>query len=645
MILLFQNCGPTFMANDILSSSLQNSSSQPTGIDVSNTRETFPPGVYQLGKSVSHLSLLKPEGVSDEAYQVGYASTQSLLRPPYSRAGLHEMADQSDGSTDTGAAHLYRVTSLLDPSTLTAGTLRHAVTKNTPINNPGHETHGLILSGPRIVVFDIAGVINVSSRDDFNIRVNRPKTYVAGQTAPGQVVLFGGGIWAQASDVVVRHLAAIPGLPDSINAGKKSSGFGALMANGQMGRRIWFDQMSVFAWADQAPVIYSIQKSAVEDVAFTNFFVGDPYRAPNLDPPWSNFEKRDHNLGPLIGSKSNRITIAGSAIIGCNFRNPLFKRGSLGVVFSNFIHDFGGDRFYERHYWPAPVQVSGVDDTYEDLSNYSLKGDTSLSVVGNYAEPGYSTREFGRSGTHGRTKISGSFVVMEAGGGLNSVDPASSKVNQNTFVYMDKNRFDTTLVGKTWAVELDPETGEAPPPPKPASDRAFVLSSPKVWSDYIPTHPSKTRQWVVQHAGSRPNDPLPIQKEILEALGEIRFSDWLKPDGSINRPALFRTTATQPSSQQATLKRAHWKNPKNMWSIQPNGLTKIENILNQLSVDIGGVPWGNIDRELTTASGGRLLLTKEGTLSWDTASDLSGQTVKIQVTFHDGETRRLQLTN
>ncbi|MBL8026366.1 MAG: T9SS type A sorting domain-containing protein [Fibrobacteres bacterium] len=58
------------------------------------------------------------------------------------------------------------------------------------------------VSGPKIIVFDTAGVINLGNQP---LTLNS-NTTIAGQTAPGGITLINGGIYTQASNVIVRFI-------------------------------------------------------------------------------------------------------------------------------------------------------------------------------------------------------------------------------------------------------------------------------------------------------------------------------------------------------------------------------------------------------------------------------------------------------
>jgi hypothetical protein len=77
-------------------------------------------------------------------------------------------------------------------------------------DEPGSLRYALTgVTGPRIVVFDVGGVITTTSR----LSINDTYLTVAGQTAPGKGVVVQGypiGLTG-ASDVIFRHMRVRPG--------------------------------------------------------------------------------------------------------------------------------------------------------------------------------------------------------------------------------------------------------------------------------------------------------------------------------------------------------------------------------------------------------------------------------------------------
>lgn len=550
-------------------------------------------GTLNLGKEVSHVQIAPAAGVTDVA-------------PGYARAGFQE---------GTTGAHVYRVTTLSDGTG--AGTLRHAVTSGTANNNSGDPTDGLVLTGPRIVAFDVAGVINLGSE----LGISRPKTYIAGHTAPGHVVLRGQSIKCRVSDVVARHITIIPDLPSSKTESQNSGGFGVVKFTGSATdnikiERVWLDHYMIAAWADQGPYTFTNARNETNDISFTNGIVVEGYRAPNLNSPWQNFHEANHNLGPFIGERSLRCTVAGNIVAGCAYRTPQVKLATQTAVMGNFIHDFQ-PRGYD--YQPAPVQVSSTDDV-GDVSLFPIGKTVRLAVAGNYAEPGQLTRA-------GGSTISGGFVER-----LASTDPA-----RRVYCYHGPNRIDPTVAGAVTNPDgkvLGPN-GEAVTPSTTTGH--IVLTTPEVWSEYEPTHPGDTRAWTLAHAGPRPNEPNAIMTRLLTKIAAQAAKSF---SGSA-REKLYRDTAGNPTDAFNSAGPTVWSVPANPFSVAANGLTNIENALNALSDALGGTPWGNIGRPLTTTHGGRLVVERQGMLMWTAAG--AHPNIVLNVTFTDGETRAVTI--
>ncbi|TWT97650.1 hypothetical protein Pla108_18020 [Botrimarina colliarenosi] len=125
---------------------------------------------------------------------LGYAlllvGTPSAAEQPLAFPGA---VGQGAASVGGRGGDVYHVTSLADYSTRSdepkiEGSLRHAIRSAT---------------GPRTVVFDVAGVIRLKQP----LEVKKNNLTIAGQTSPGGVTLFGYPFEvSRAKDVVIRHL-------------------------------------------------------------------------------------------------------------------------------------------------------------------------------------------------------------------------------------------------------------------------------------------------------------------------------------------------------------------------------------------------------------------------------------------------------
>ena len=137
---------------------------------------------------------------------------------------------------------VYHVTNLKDSG---SGSLRDAVSQPN-----------------RIVVFDVAGVINISSRIVFSHNL-----YVAGQTAPGEgITVYGDGVsFSGSSNIIVRHMRFRMGKGGS--SGKDCAG----ISNGTM---MIFDHCS-FAWGlDEVFSINPDGKGDLHNVTLMNCVFG-----------------------------------------------------------------------------------------------------------------------------------------------------------------------------------------------------------------------------------------------------------------------------------------------------------------------------------------------------------------------------------
>ena len=114
----------------------------------------------------------------------------------------------------------------------------------TNLNNsgPGSLRAAVEASGPRIVVFRVSGIINLTSE----LEISNPYITIAGQTAPGAgICLKGDQLGTETHDVIVRGLRVRTGLA----AGNMGRGFQA----GPDSRNVIIDHCS-FSWSQDALV-------------------------------------------------------------------------------------------------------------------------------------------------------------------------------------------------------------------------------------------------------------------------------------------------------------------------------------------------------------------------------------------------------
>jgi pectate lyase len=203
---------------------------------------------------------------------------------------------------------------------------------------PGSFAEAVAAKGPRIVVFEVGGVIDLGLKA---VRIREPFLTIAGQTAPQPgITLIRGGLEIATHDVVVRHIRIRPG-----EAGQpKRSGvdFDAITTIGA--RDVIVDHCSL-TWATDENLSASGPRFKGEDVAqwrsntshritFSNNLIAEGLAH-------SSHGKGEHSKGSLIHDNARDILIVGNLYAHNNERNPMFKGGTEGLVVNNLIYNPG----------------------------------------------------------------------------------------------------------------------------------------------------------------------------------------------------------------------------------------------------------------------------------------------------------------
>lgn len=193
---------------------------------------------------------------------------------------------------------IYHVTNLKDSGT---GSLRDAISQPN-----------------RIIVFDVGGIIKISSRLIFSSNIT-----VAGQTAPGDgIVVYGNGVsFSGAKDVIVRHMRFRMGLNG--DSGKDAAG----IANGS---EMIFDHCS-FTWGRDETFSISWDNKGTEpgNITIQNSIIGQGIMI--------------HSAGGLIQTNGG-ITLYKNLYIDNKTRNPKVK--GLNQYVNNVVYNWGSGGGY-----------------------------------------------------------------------------------------------------------------------------------------------------------------------------------------------------------------------------------------------------------------------------------------------------------
>jgi len=310
-------------------------------------------------------------------------------------------------------------------------------------SGPGSLLEALSAAGPRIVVFEVGGVIDL---DKARLNVTEPFVTVAGQTAPSPgITLIRGGMRVSTHDVKVEHVRFRMGdAGDTAPAGFEPD----VTTDGPNAFNIVFDHVSV-AWGVDENLSVSGPRLDGPEATSHAVTISNSIIAEGLNN--SVHEKGSHSMGTLIHDYCTNIAVVGNLYAHNDERNPWFKGYATGVIVNNVIYDPG---VWAIRLGPVDSEWSSVGITPEGPR---------VSVVGNVMQHGASTQ-------------SGLVLV-----GSNSRGSAYLEDN----VALDRSGAPVPLSGST----------------------ITALSEKPAWPDWLVALPSASvLESVLAHAGARPKD-------------------------------------------------------------------------------------------------------------------------------------------
>jgi hypothetical protein len=233
---------------------------------------------------------------------------------------------------------------------------------NLDAGGPGSLRAALEADGPRIVVFEIAGVIDLERK---SLRIAEPFITVAGQTAPSPgITIIRGGLYISTHDVVLRHIRVRPG-----DAGRpRRSGWepDGISTSGGEAHDVVIDHCSV-TWAVDENISTSGPRTEGPDRTSHRVTISNCLIAECLHN--ATHHKGPHSKGTLVHDFCRDIAIIGNLYAHNVQRNPYFKAHTTGVIVNNVIYNpgsaaiqlgFSAGEWRKSQYDPVPPRVSIV---------------------------------------------------------------------------------------------------------------------------------------------------------------------------------------------------------------------------------------------------------------------------------------------
>ena len=204
---------------------------------------------------------------------------------------------------------------------------------------PGSFLEAVKQHGPRIVVFEVGGVIDLA---ESTVKITEPYLTIAGQTAPAPgITLIRGGIDIATHDVVVRHIRVRPGdggrprLSGNDNDAISTVG-GAYDVIVDHCSLTWATDENLSAsgprFSGKTPADW--REGTSHRITFSNNIIAEGLAN-------SVHVKGEHSKGSLIHDNTSDILIIGNLYAHDKERSPLFKGGARGAIVNNLIYDPG----------------------------------------------------------------------------------------------------------------------------------------------------------------------------------------------------------------------------------------------------------------------------------------------------------------
>jgi hypothetical protein len=269
-----------------------------------------------------------------------------------------------DPGFDLDTAAVVRVTSL---GVKGKGTLRDA----------------LKVGGPRIIVFEIGGVIDLDLQ---GIDTQEGQLVIAGQTAPPPgITLIRGGMRVKGSRTLIQHIRVRPG-----DAGQPKEGGwepdGISTSGGPVD--VWIDHCSCTWAVDENLSATTFKPPAGEPTQ--RVFIRDCLIAEGLDH--ATHHKVRHSKGTLIDAGTQQVAIVNCLYASNVERNPVIHPGCSAIVVNTVIANPG----------QRAIHSSRTDD-----GRNAALANAKISIVGNVVLLGRGTKRGAavfEGGAHGYFK-------------------------------------------------------------------------------------------------------------------------------------------------------------------------------------------------------------------------------------------------
>jgi len=422
----------------------------------------------------------------------------------------------------------------------------------------------------RIVVFDVSGHIPL---DHTRYEITRGNLVIAGETAPDPgdgtgrgVVLHTGRLRIKAKHTVIRHLhifasdALYDPAGDPLPGNMEAVGY--RFSGGDTPRHI-LQNVSMRGCRDEAMEVMSDSSSRFSKVAVADCLIPGALNK-NVNDPNADFND-GHGYGPMQGAGTQETLWLRNLLASGSRRMPqLGGPYSDAIVCNNYIFNYGRHR--ASKYASVPFNVDFSNAAPDPLPPGTTGGyNGQVSGFSNYAEGGRRTDPWDYPGMIYYDRFSAIEVYRDGGDYIVTYyDQDGILTGSDAWLSKAKNTQLRDTIQGEWVGNVTPLSN------------ATVLSSPHLAPPPTVLSAENARQAALQHAGafSAQRNQYDQQEVIDKVVDKTHDHRQIEPSTT---PISTRTGA--PPSL-----------PGDPWTVEANGLTKLENALNQFHLAAGGYP-------------------------------------------------------
>ena len=241
-------------------------------------------------------------------------------------------------------------------------------------DGPGSLAEAIAAKGPRIVVFEVGGVINMQRTV---LTVSEPFLTIAGQTAPSPgITIIRGGMDVKGHDVIISNLRIMVGADNQPHfSGWEPDAFGTVSAHNVLVEHnsfLWAldENMSASGPRFKGKDLAEWRANTSHDVVFRENLAAEGLA-------FASHSKGEHSKGSLIHDNTTNISFYRNVWAHNMERSPLVKGGSQVLMVNNLIFDPGHRAI---HY--NLMNLEWIGRTY-------VTGE--ITAVGNVMRGGFST--------------------------------------------------------------------------------------------------------------------------------------------------------------------------------------------------------------------------------------------------------------